>query len=414
MSARPTITVYGHTEGSESTASLPLPDVLTVPIRPDFVNSIHNAVAKNNRQARGVSRLAGHQTSAESWGTGRAVARIPRVGGSGTSRSGQGAFGNMCRKGHMFAPLKVYRKWHQKTNLKEKRHAVASALASSAVAPLVMARGHRIEDVKEIPLVVDTLDIKSTKDLLKALLHLGCEQELKRVALSKKIRTGRGKMRNRRYVKRKGPLVIHDASEEDVVLGARNLLGVDTCKVQKLNILELAPGGHIGRFVIWTKKAFQSLNKIFGTFKVPGSQKGGYRINRSMMQTADLSRLINSDQIQSVIRAKTTNVKVNRKKNALKSTSEMRRLNPFEAKRKEIQQQQQDTRTKNRKQILAAKRTHKLGREFLADFVKNVDESQKRDEEIWYKQESGSEEEGESDEDDAPVKGAADDDEDDE
>jgi len=26
--------------------------------------------------------------SAESWGTGRAVARIPRVGGSGTHRSG--------------------------------------------------------------------------------------------------------------------------------------------------------------------------------------------------------------------------------------------------------------------------------------------------------------------------------------
>ncbi len=31
----------------------------------------------------------GHQTSAESWGTGRAVARIPRVRGGGTHRSGQ-------------------------------------------------------------------------------------------------------------------------------------------------------------------------------------------------------------------------------------------------------------------------------------------------------------------------------------
>jgi len=30
------------------------------------------------------------QTSAESWGTGRAVARIPRVGSGGTQRSGQG------------------------------------------------------------------------------------------------------------------------------------------------------------------------------------------------------------------------------------------------------------------------------------------------------------------------------------
>lgn len=39
--------------------------------------------------------VAGHQTSAESWGTGRAVARIPRVRGGGTHRSGQGAFGNV-------------------------------------------------------------------------------------------------------------------------------------------------------------------------------------------------------------------------------------------------------------------------------------------------------------------------------
>lgn len=39
--------------------------------------------------------VSGHQTSAESWGTGRAVARIPRVRGGGTHRSGQGAFGNV-------------------------------------------------------------------------------------------------------------------------------------------------------------------------------------------------------------------------------------------------------------------------------------------------------------------------------
>ena len=47
------------------------------------------SIAKNKRQAYAVSEKAGHQTSAESWGTGRAVARIPRVGGGGTHRSGQ-------------------------------------------------------------------------------------------------------------------------------------------------------------------------------------------------------------------------------------------------------------------------------------------------------------------------------------
>lgn len=46
-------------------------------------------MAKNKRQPYAVATNAGHQTSAESWGTGRAVARIPRVGGGGTHRSGQ-------------------------------------------------------------------------------------------------------------------------------------------------------------------------------------------------------------------------------------------------------------------------------------------------------------------------------------
>ena len=50
---------------------------------------LSESIAKNKRQAYAVSEKAGHQTSAESWGTGRAVARIPRVGGGGTHRSGQ-------------------------------------------------------------------------------------------------------------------------------------------------------------------------------------------------------------------------------------------------------------------------------------------------------------------------------------
>jgi large subunit ribosomal protein L4e len=53
------------------------------------LTSSSESMAKNKRQAYAVSEKAGHQTSAESWGTGRAVARIPRVGGGGTHRSGQ-------------------------------------------------------------------------------------------------------------------------------------------------------------------------------------------------------------------------------------------------------------------------------------------------------------------------------------
>src|SRR5258707_15642682 len=124
------------------------------------------SIAKNSRQAYAVSKKAGHQTSAESWGTGRAVARIPRVGGGGTHRSGQAAFGNMCRGGRMFAPTKTWRKWHVKVNHNQKRYATASAIAASSIASLVLARGHRVETIPEVPLVVanDIEALAKTKD----------------------------------------------------------------------------------------------------------------------------------------------------------------------------------------------------------------------------------------------------------
>lgn len=104
MAARALVTL------ADSDESVPLPDVLLAPIRPDIVHSIHTNMAKNHRQAYSVYKKAGHQTAAESWGTGRAVSRIPRVPGGGTHRAGQGAFGNMCRGGHMYSPTKARRR----------------------------------------------------------------------------------------------------------------------------------------------------------------------------------------------------------------------------------------------------------------------------------------------------------------
>lgn len=126
-----------------------LPAVFSAPIRPDIVRTVHTNMNKNHRQPYSVSMKAGHQTAAESWGTGRAVSRIPRVPGGGTHRAGQGAFGNMCRGGHMFAPTKTWRRWHRKININQKRYAVVSALAAAGLPALVMARGHRIEQVRQ-------------------------------------------------------------------------------------------------------------------------------------------------------------------------------------------------------------------------------------------------------------------------
>jgi large subunit ribosomal protein L4e len=153
---------------SKSATTLPLPAVFTAPIRRDVVHFVHTNVRKNARQAYAVAYASGEQTSAMSWGTGRAVARIPRVAGSGTSRSGQGAFGNMCRKGRMYAPTKIWRRWHRHVNVGQRRFAVVSALAASAVPALVQARGHRIDGLEEVPLVVSTALAAAAKNSTKS------------------------------------------------------------------------------------------------------------------------------------------------------------------------------------------------------------------------------------------------------
>ncbi len=240
-------------------AKVVLPAVFSTGIRTDIVNFVHTNISKNRRQGHAVDYNAGMKHSAESWGTGRAVSRIPRVGGSGTSRSGQGAFANICRKGRMFAPIRIWRRWHRKSNLKQKKFAIATALAASAILPLVQARGHRVDTVPELPLVVDNSaeTIERTKEAVRFLRDIGAFGDVKKVANTIKVRAGLGKLRNRRYRTRRGPLVVYSGKNVPLVRALRNIPGVETVHVSRLNLLQLAPGGHVGRFVIWTEGAFK-------------------------------------------------------------------------------------------------------------------------------------------------------------
>lgn len=231
----------------------------------------------------------------------------------------------------MFAPLKIWRKWHRKVNVNQKRHAVASALAASACAPLVLARGHKVMDVPELPLVSDSLNVDSTGALLKTICQLGATEDLNRVRLSKKMRAGQGKYRYSRFTMRKGPLIVYSDSDPMVRRTSRNLPGVDSCNVHRLNLLQLAPGGHLGRFVVFTKSAFEALDNIFGTYLKKGTEKSGYQLQRNSLECADLARIINSDQVQAKLRDVKTSVVLHDKckKNPLKNRNMMQKLNPF-------------------------------------------------------------------------------------
>eukprot|EP00824_Muranothrix_gubernata_P001001 TRINITY_DN1119_c2_g4_i1.p1 TRINITY_DN1119_c2_g4~~TRINITY_DN1119_c2_g4_i1.p1 ORF type:complete len:416 (+),score=91.40 TRINITY_DN1119_c2_g4_i1:1-1248(+) len=386
MSARPLVSVFSNENPSEVVSNVTLPSVFTAPIRIDIVQFVHTNLNKNKRQAHGVNRDAGMQHSAQSWGTGKAVARIPRVSGGGTRRASQGAFGNMCRKGRMFAPLHIWRRWHRRVNVNEKRHAVASAIAASGVPSLVMARGHRVMDVPEVPLVLDKVQLSKTKNLITLLNNFGAKAELTRVKNSKSLRTGKGKMRNRRFTLKRGPLLVHTAEESEIKKAARNIPGLDVCEVSRLNLLQLAPGGHVGRFIIWTQTAFKQLDKIFGAYKRKteaklGQQKTGYQLQRPILSTADLGKIINSEEVQKTLKPIIlANPKSHdaQNKNPLKNREAMKKLNPFYEVKVQMEKTQEETSKKNRKALIMERRKKKSARKtWLRTFKSDLEEMQK-------------------------------------
>ncbi|TKA71487.1 60S ribosomal protein L4-A, partial [Cryomyces minteri] len=318
MTSRPTVTIMSA-DGSASESTHPLPNVFKSPIRPDIVQSVHTGMAKNKRQPYAVSEKAGHQTSAESWGTGRAVARIPRVSGGGTHRAGQAAFGNQCRSGRMFAPTKVWRKWHQKINHGQKRFATAAALAASSNTALLLARGHHVSTVPEVPLVVSSTAfsgaaIAKTSAAVALLKAVGAGPDMEKVKDSRKLRAGK------------------DEDGKELIKAFRNIPGVETSSVYSLNLLQLAPGGHLGRFIVWTSSAFAALDKVYGSTTEPSALKKDFLLPSNLVKQADIGKLINSSEIQSALRkvkgGAISKKGVVQKKNPLVNRQMLLRLNP--------------------------------------------------------------------------------------
>jgi large subunit ribosomal protein L4e len=264
----------------------------------------------------------------------------------------------------MFNPTKVFRRWHRKISVNQRRYAVSSALAATALPALVMARGHRIDNVPEFPLVLaDSLNtISKAKEAVEILKNIGAFDDVEKAKDSKKIHRGVGKSRNRRYAMRRGPLIVYDANE-GIVKGFRNLPGVELSVVDNLSLLDLAPGGHLGRFCIWTKGAFEKLDLLFGTYEEGSQFKSGFNLPRSFMTNADLARIINSDEVQSVVKPAEKEVaELPKKRNPLKKSAVRIALNPYHAVVKEREEAKAKLDKAARQKLISEKRSAKAAR----------------------------------------------------
>jgi len=211
------------------------------------------------------------------------------------------------------------------------KNCCSGCIGCFSIPALVMARGHRVDRAPEVPLVVNTKTLQTIDKTSKAvalLKALNAYDDVERVISSKKIRVGSGKARNRRYVQRTGPLVVY-AEKGPFLKAFRNIPGIELVHVAKLSVLDLAPGGHLGRFIVYTKDAFQSLDTQFGTYKTSSSVKKGFQLPKPLLTNADLGRIINSEEVQSQLRAKRVEHRVVRKKNPYRNFHFLVKLNPY-------------------------------------------------------------------------------------
>ncbi|MGC8607332.1 MAG: 50S ribosomal protein L4 [Vulcanisaeta sp.] len=237
-----------------------LPSQFFEPIRPDLILRAYISALTARLQPKGTDPMAGKRTTAVSFGIGLGIARVPRVKGSlwPTARLAPNVV-----KGRRAHPPKVEKVLHERINKRERRKAIRSAIAATAIKDLVIARGHTVDKVPQIPLIVsdDFERISVMADLKKSLESLGLWDDIERVAERIRIRSGKGKMRGRRYKEGKSLLIVVSSTDASIIKVARNLPGVDVVPVRNLGVLYLAPGGVPGRLTLWTSSAIEELRK---------------------------------------------------------------------------------------------------------------------------------------------------------
>merc|ERR1712107_561617 len=83
-------------------------------------------------------------------------------------------------------------------------------------------------------------------------------------------------------VQKRGPLVVYD-QDQGLTKAFRNIPGVDTIQVDNLNLLKIAPGGHVGRFCIWIEAAFKKLDDLYGTWRKASTRKACWNLPQPKM-----------------------------------------------------------------------------------------------------------------------------------
>jgi large subunit ribosomal protein L4e len=254
-------------KGGSIGKSTSLPAAFSARVREDIIRKAVIAQQSRRFQPQGRNLMAGKRTTAESFGVGRGISRVPRVGGHGPL-SGTAAFAPGTVSGRSAFPPVVGKKTVKNINRKERRLALESAIAASASTSLVSGRGHRLNKETQLPIVVTDELEKLTKatEARKFLESLGLWNDILRVRKSRRTKT------SGRRIHAVGPLLIVN-DDASVRRAFGNFGGFQVVKAKDLSVEHLAPGTRPGRLAIWTESALKTVSS--STTTTAGQSKTG-------------------------------------------------------------------------------------------------------------------------------------------
>jgi len=255
----------------KKTREIELPVVFETELNPELIKRAVLSIQSARKQPKGNNPKAGRQNTARYRGWRhlprheRTInvghARLPRLNNRRGLLFGRVAKVPQAVGGARAHPPKAEKKTKEEINKKEKKKALQSAIAASALKELVGKR-HVLEEKISLPVIVeDTFeDIKRTKEILKILGALKLSADIKNAKSKRRKKAGKGKKRGRKYKQKKSILIV-TKENKGVYKAARNISGVDVCTVKNLNAELLAPGCLPGRLALWTESAVRALGE---------------------------------------------------------------------------------------------------------------------------------------------------------
>jgi large subunit ribosomal protein L4e len=231
---------------------IPLPSVFDTRLRLDVIRKAAIAQQSHKFQPQGRNLMAGKRTTAESFGVGRGISRVPRIGGHGPL-SGSAAFAPGTVSGRSAFPPVTAKTLVKQINRNERKLALKSAIAATASDDVVRGRGHRFNNERKLPLVVndEVEKVSKSSDARHFLTSVGVWEDILRVRKSRRIKSGR-------RVHAVGPLVVL-GDDSTARRALRNIEGVNVVKADDLSVEILAPGTHPGRLTIWSESAVKRI-----------------------------------------------------------------------------------------------------------------------------------------------------------